>query len=161
MTNNFLIVSTVFCLLILATGSAADELTIEKNRQKWQKMSPEEKNRVIEIYRGWKAQPEEKKKMIRRNYETYHELSPQERDILRGRFRTYKQLKPSVKESIREKLQNTDRFTAGGHAEKGKRYRSLKDKSDEEKMNMIERSMFWKSLSNEEKEAFKQLMFVE
>lgn len=151
----------IYCFFVQTAGVSAEELHIEQNRQRWHSMSPAEKTRIIEIYMEWKSHPVEKRQKIKRNYETYHQLSPAEQARIRDMFKTYRKLDPTAKESIQEKLRPFDSPSAGQDEEALKRYQRIHEKNARERMQIIEQSLFWKSLSKEEKEMFRSLIVPE
>ncbi|MEW6107623.1 MAG: DUF3106 domain-containing protein [Nitrospirota bacterium] len=148
-----------FGVFFIQDSSFAEDVIIIGNRARWESMNPEEKKRIIEIYREWKSGPPERREQIKKNYESYRELPPEEKEKLRERFRVYKSLEPSGRKKVEEKLKKVDSLPLKEKDEIEKKYNKMKRKSENEMMKFIERSFFWKSLNEQEREIFRELMF--
>jgi hypothetical protein len=145
-------------ILVQAAPARGNEDTLRRNKLIWESMSSEEKARMMQSYREWKSGPPQKREKMRRNYETFNELSPLERRILRERFRTYKNLKPEGREKIRQRLGRIDAMSPERREEVEKRYLRNRGRTTDERMRQMERSRFWKNLSEEERELYKNIL---
>ena len=63
-----LIVALIFLAPLLADAQPSDE---ESKLQRWQQMSPEERQRIIEKYQRWKSLPKEDQERLHKNYQKY------------------------------------------------------------------------------------------
>ena len=158
MKRYLLLAVVLFLVPVQAALAQGYEDTLRRNRLMWESMSSEEKDRVLQSYREWKSRPPQKRERIRRNYETFNELSPQERRILRERFRTYKNLNPEGREKIRQRLGNIDAMPPDRREEVQKRYLRSRGRTADERMRRMEQSRFWKSLSAEDREMYKNII---
>lgn len=155
-----LYIAAAALLLAMQFGSAfALDDHSESNRKRWQSMSPEQKRQVIENYRAWKSRPPESRQRVERNYETYRGLTSEEKQKLRARYRTYRDLDREGRERLRERLQRAVPPSNGNSQDMTRRIRRMQHITPEERMRRLERSRFWRELSNEEREIYKKLIF--
>lgn len=160
MKGERIIFSVFLCLALVAEISFAEEQQ-RVNRSRWESMKPEERTRVISIYREWKTQDPRQKERIRKNYEAYHEMSPSEQQLLKQRFRTYRQLEPERREIVDKKLRDVDSPHSRSSVVIVRKHGAVREKPDGDRKRGIERSHFWKSLNDEERKIFRQLMYPE
>jgi len=83
-------------------------LLTKNYRHEYNRLSPEEKNRLKRRYQEWESLPEEKQQMLRRRMEKYEQLPPQERERFQQRYRQFEKLPPDERFMIREKLRKWD-----------------------------------------------------
>ena len=99
----------------------AGEVTPDK-LERWQRMSPEERDRVKERYRRWKELPPERKERIlerrrkwrelpegersylRQRREIYRSARPEEKQVIKGFFRRWRELPPERRQALRRKF---------------------------------------------------------
>jgi Protein of unknown function (DUF3106) len=86
-------------------------LLTKNYRNKYNRMSPEEKTMLEKRYQEWESLPEHKQQMLRRRMEKYKRLPPKERERFQQRHRQLKKLPPDERYKIREKLQKWDRLS--------------------------------------------------
>lgn len=86
-------------------------LLTKNYRNKYNRMSPEEKAMLKKRYQEWESLPEHKQQMLRRRMEKYKRLPPQERERFQQRHRQLQKLPPDERYMIREKLQKWDRLS--------------------------------------------------
>src|SRR2546430_1260050 len=67
-----------------------------KMREKWEALSPEEKQRVLERYREWKQMPPEAKRRLHENMERLHKLPPPAREKLLNNLKRFESMPPEV-----------------------------------------------------------------
>ena len=139
----------------------ADDANIRGNTVIWESMSPKEKERVIQNYRGWKSSTPERRERIRRNYRQFHELSPEDQQVLKKRYREYKSLAPADRARVKRRVDRIDALPADNMADAKKRYAREREMPRRERMLHLKQSRFWENLSEEEKEIYKKLLFTD
>ncbi len=72
-----------------------------ENLERWRKLPPARKRRLIKRYRRWEKLPPRKRQMILRRYRKFKNLSPGEQKRLRNRWRKLKHLSPIERKSLR------------------------------------------------------------
>jgi predicted Fe-S protein YdhL (DUF1289 family) len=128
------------------------------NRARWQSMSREERQRVIENYRQWKAQSKPQRDNTRRNYEAYRSMPPEERRVLRNRFENYRKLDPSGREIVVQRLRWMDSLSPPEKADVIARYNRIKGRPAGERMRLLEQSPFWQRLDGHDRTIFRRLL---
>lgn len=159
MTSGLMIVLLSLLCMAAPAPVAAEDAQPQDNRTRWESMSPEDKQRIIQRYHEWKAQTNEQRERARKNYEYYHAIPREEQLRLKERYRVYRQLDPEKRERIQRNLKRFDQVPAPDMQQAAERYRRLRQKTAEEQMRMIEQSAFWRSLSEQDREIFRRLMF--
>ena len=91
--------------------SSSYPLLTKNYRNRYNRMSPEEKSMLKKRYQEWESLPEHKQQMLRRRMEKYKRLPPQERERFQHRHRQLQKLPPDERYRIREKLQKWDRLS--------------------------------------------------
>lgn len=76
----------------------------ERNRRKFDRLSPEEKKEMNRKFREWKSLPPEKQELLRRRMKRWKELPPEDRSRYKQRFEQWQRLTPQERERIRERL---------------------------------------------------------
>jgi hypothetical protein len=85
-------------------------LLVKNYRDRYNRLSPEEKNLLNERYRMWESLPEKERQRLRHRMKKYKRLPPQERERYQHRYRQWQKLSPDERYRIREKLQKWDRL---------------------------------------------------
>ncbi len=99
----------IFCAL--AFGSAAlplrsradDEEPSDAARERWQKLSPEQREKLRERHREFENLPAEEQKRVRKNFERWQKLSPEKKEATRERYKRWRELPPERREQLRER----------------------------------------------------------
>lgn len=87
-------------------------LLLAKNyRDRYNRLSPEEKNRLNERYREWESMPEQERQRLRHRMKKYRRLHPKDRERYQHRYQQWQKLSPEERYRIREKLQEWDRLS--------------------------------------------------
>lgn len=94
-------------LVLMAGGFAsrvhASESAQSPARERWNKMSDEEKQKLREKWQAFKSLPPERQKKIRENYRKFKSLPPERRERVKARIRKFKSLPPERRQEIRQK----------------------------------------------------------
>ncbi len=61
-----------------------------RNFQRFQQLSPKQKKTLEQRYNRWRSLPSEERKRIRKNYERYQQLDPYEKEDFEERYRKWK-----------------------------------------------------------------------
>ena len=77
-------------------------------RDRYNRLSPKEKNMLDERYREWESLPEQERQRLRHRMKKYKQLPPKERERYQHRYRQWQKLSPDERYMIREKLQKWD-----------------------------------------------------
>jgi len=116
-------------LLIFITISLSITYSFaETNREKWEKMSPAQKQELREQYKRWQAMPEDQKEVLKKRFKKFQELSPEERQRARDNYNRFKKLPPDKKEKVKSFLKNWSKLS---NKEKADRIEKLKMKKHE------------------------------
>jgi hypothetical protein len=83
-------------------GAEADR---DKLEQRWQRMTPEEKQEMRERFQRWQNLPPEQKEEIKRKLDTWRKLPPEQKEQIRRNFERWRQLPPEQRERLRERWQ--------------------------------------------------------
>ena len=84
---------------------------VKDYRDRYNRLSPEEKNMLNERYREWESLPEKERQRLRHRMKRYKRLPPQERERYQHRYHQWQKLSPDERYRIREKLQKWDRLS--------------------------------------------------
>ena len=80
----------------------------ETDGRPYERLSPEEKDRLKGRSRKWEDLPPEKRRELERRMDRWRQLPPEEKDLIRKRHQQWQELPPSEQERIREKLDRWD-----------------------------------------------------
>jgi len=80
-------------------------------RDRYNRLSPEQKNKLDERYREWESLPEQERQRLRHRMKKYKQLPPKERERYQHRYRQWQKLSPDERYMIREKLQKWERLS--------------------------------------------------
>ena len=80
-------------------------------RDRYNRLSPEEKNLLNERYREWESMPEQERQRLRHRMKKYRRLRPKDRERYQHRYQQWQKLSPEERYRIREKLQEWDRLS--------------------------------------------------
>jgi uncharacterized membrane protein len=79
---------------------------IKSARERWNNLTPEQKDRLRKRYKWWKSLSPEKKAKIR---ERYRQMSPEQRRRLREKLKRWQNLSPERKKQLREQYRKRHR----------------------------------------------------
>lgn len=82
-----------------------------KKRENYQRLSPEEKNRLNGKIRKWKSLPPEEQNELRQRMEEWKRLPSQDRKLYEKRFHQMQELSPGERRKVKEKLKEWDRLS--------------------------------------------------
>lgn len=98
-----LIFVVVFFELALV-NAALDKTTYAQRLEQWQKLTPEQRQIILQNYKKYQKMPEPEKKIVQENYQQWEKLPPPEREIIKQKVERFRQLPPERKiEIIEEK----------------------------------------------------------
>lgn len=80
-------------------------------RDRYNRLSPEEKNLLNERYRMWESLPEQERQKLRHRMKKYKQLPPKDRERYQYRYRQWQKLSPDERYRIREKLQQWNKLS--------------------------------------------------
>ena len=80
----------------------------ESDERTYERLSPEEKDRLRGRSRRWEGLPPEQRQELERRMDRWRQLPPEERDLIRKRHQQWQELAPDEQERIREKLNRWD-----------------------------------------------------
>lgn len=95
----------------------------ERDERSYDRLAPEEKERLKGRSRRWEGLPPEKRQELERRMDRWRQLSPEEQDLIRRRHQQWQQLPPEERESIREKLNRWDNLTPQEQEEIRRKFR--------------------------------------
>lgn len=147
-------------VLVYAAAAFAQKEEIAENRTKWEGMAKSEKIRIIQVYRQWKALPEDQQEKMRHNFILYRRLSPEEQRLLKERYRIYQNLSPSLRDQVEERMRYIHSRFSRGYIADLEQQREMRKKKIEDRIKMLERSLFWKGLSEQEREVFRKMLTI-
>jgi len=104
--------------------SSSYPLLTKNYRNRYNRLSPEEKTMLKKRYQEWESLPEHKQQMLRRRMEKYKQLPPEERERFQQRHRQLQKLPPDERYMIRKKLQKWDRLSPDEKEQIRQRFRN-------------------------------------
>ena len=98
-----------FVVLLAATlcapARADDPPSPPERTKQWQKLTPEERERLRQRWHEFQKLPPERQQELRERVNEFRKLPPEERVRVRKNFERWQQLSPEEKQRIREKYQ--------------------------------------------------------
>ncbi len=125
-----------------------------ENMERWRKLSPDRKRKVIERYRRWEKLPPNKRRMILRRYRRFKNLPKGEQKRLRRRWGKLKRLNPEERKSLRSFARKFRELPAWRKQHLKKEVRSLRHLSPEKRRSAFMKLKGLKGFKREEKLAF-------
>jgi hypothetical protein len=92
-------------------------------RDRYNRLSPEEKNMLNERYREWESLPEQERQRLRHRMKKYRRLPPKDRERYQHRYQQWQKLSPEERYRIREKLHEWDRLSPDEKEQIRRRFR--------------------------------------
>ncbi len=89
----------------------------------YERLSPEEKEKLQRKLKEWESLPPEKRRIMRERMERWKELTPEDRGLFRQRFQQWQKLSPEERGRIREKLEKWERLHPKEQEEIRQRFR--------------------------------------
>ena len=87
---------------VSARGEASQkDIRNHKNFSSWQRLLPEEKDKMRSDMQKFHRLPEGKQRSMQGNYDHWKNLSPEKQLQLRSKFARWRQLSPQVKDRLR------------------------------------------------------------
>ena len=84
---------------------AADEKpspqVVQEQLRRWQELTPQERQRLIELYRKFQSLPEPNRRLLRERLGEWRKMPQQQRQRIRGRFRRFAQAGGEHREALR------------------------------------------------------------
>ncbi len=106
--------------------------------RRWKNLPPEQQRKIIENYQRFKNLPPEKRDRVKKNWKRYQQLSPDERRLLKQKYKKWQNLSPSQKQRLRKKL---------------RRYREM---TPEQKQRLQQKRRRWQNLTPEQKRQLRE-----
>ena len=75
------------------------------NRQRWEHLSPEERQRLRQSYERWQDLSDSQRQELSDRYRQLEALAPPEREALRDRFEAWRQLSPEERARMQRRLE--------------------------------------------------------
>lgn len=85
-------------------GRGGGQNNTRERYEEWQKMSPQEKERLRRRYEKWHKMPEKDRDLYQRRFEQWQQLSPKEQRRLKRQLDQWDTLSPQEKERIRRRF---------------------------------------------------------
>ena len=79
-------------------------MRLAENHTNYERLTPQEKERLQQKYQRWKALPPEKQQTLRHRKEKWMKMSPEEKRLYEQKFHQWQQLPPDEKQRLRERL---------------------------------------------------------
>ena len=73
--------------------------------ERWQKLTPEEKQELRDRYQRWKALPPEEKADLQKRYDNWRRLSPDEKATVRKNYERWQRLSPDQRQQLQQRWQ--------------------------------------------------------
>jgi len=90
----------------------------------YERLSPEEKDRLKNRSREWENLPPEKRRELERRMDQWKALPPEEKDLMRKRHQQWQDLPPGERDRIREKLNRWDSLSPQEQNEIRRKFKS-------------------------------------
>ncbi len=87
----------------LSSRVRASDVANSPARERWNKLSEDEKQKLREKWKAFKALPPERQERIRQNYKKFRSLSPERQERMKMRMRKFRSLPPERRQEIRQK----------------------------------------------------------
>ena len=92
-----IVIAVLFSLPLAAWSQPAPQREVPVQRdqetlERWQRMSPEEKQELRERYQRWKSLPPEQKADLQKRFENWQHLSPDEKATVRKNYERWQRL---------------------------------------------------------------------
>lgn len=78
-----------------------DGLGNPEKMERWRKLPPERKEKIIRRYRRWEKLPPEKRERILKRYRKFKNLPPEKRERLKRRWKRMQELSPAERTSLK------------------------------------------------------------
>jgi hypothetical protein len=87
----------------LVSKVQASESAQSPARERWNKLSEDEKQKLRKKWQAFKSLPPERQEKIRENYRKFRSLSPERQERVKTRIRKFKSLPPERRQEVRQK----------------------------------------------------------
>ena len=81
--------------------------------ERWQRMTPEEKQELRERFERWKNLPPAEKEKLQKNFDNWRSLPPEEKATARRNFERWQKLTPDQRQRLQERWQAVAQVAAG------------------------------------------------
>ncbi len=81
-------------------GKPGNGGVIERNLERWKKLPPEERRRLVELHRRWETLPPEKRATIRRELDAVKDLPAEEKSVLREKGERFRRVSHKLVEAL-------------------------------------------------------------
>ena len=80
--------------------------TYNQQNQRWQDLSPEEKDKIRQKYQEWQSLPAEEKQIIRQRMNQLKRMPPQKRNLYQQLFQQWQHISPDERKQLQKDLDN-------------------------------------------------------
>ena len=123
---------SALCLSLLLCGIAAaqpDQQALER----WQRLTPEQKQELRERYQRWQNLPPDEKEELQRKFEAWRRLPPEEKATAQKNFERWQKLSPEQRARLRERWQHWRELPPERREELKRRFEKLRELPPEER----------------------------
>ena len=78
---------------------------LRERYQRWKSLSPEDKADLQKRYNNWRRLSPDEKATVRKNYERWQRLSPDQREQLQQRWQQWRELPPERRQALKERFE--------------------------------------------------------
>lgn len=105
------IIEDPFSNMELLSKRNKEGATYNHQNQRWQDLSPEEKEKMRRKYQEWKSLPPEEKQIIRQRMHQLKRMPPQQRNLYQQLFQQWQHISPDERKQLQKDLDNWERLT--------------------------------------------------
>src|SRR5581483_1677142 len=119
--------------------------------ERWQRMSPEQKQELRERFQRWKNLPPAEKEELQKKLETWRRLPPEEKAQAQHNFERWQKLTPEQRERLQERWRQWRELLR-------QRFEKLREMPPEKRQQLREKLEEWRRSSPEEKAQAREKM---
>jgi Protein of unknown function (DUF3106) len=129
----------------------------QQSLERWQDMTPQEKQDLRDRFQRWKSLPPQEKADLQKRIDNWRRLSPDEKATVRKNYERWQHLSPEQRERLRQRWQDWRQLPPEQRQELKERFERFRDLPPEERRALRERFREkFKNLSPEEKQEWRE-----
>jgi hypothetical protein len=125
-------------------------------RERWNRMTQEEKQKYRSLLRRWKDLTPEQQRKIRENYQRFKNLPPEKRNRVKKNWKRYQQLSPDERRQLRQKYQKWQNLSPSQKQRLRKKLRRYREMTPEQKQRLQQKRRRWQNLTPEQKRQLRE-----
>ena len=128
-----------FCGLAVSPVWGQQKIDEGKALQRWQRMSPEQRDELRNRYEKWQTLPPQERKKLQENLDTWRRLPPEERGAIRKNYERWQQLSPERQQRLRQRWDRWQTLPPEKKQSLRRRYDRYRQVSPEKRRELRER----------------------